>query len=89
MHSLNKRKMSVLEGALHCWQLWAKVAAPNTVLMRLNWEHLNACFYLCLKKQVAAQLPAVGERQYAARGKGISSAYAGDQRSKGDGHLIS
>lgn len=89
IHSLKKLKLSVEEGALHCGQLWAKVATPNIVLMRLNWGHLNAGFYLCLKKQVAAQMPDVGKLQYAAHGKGISSAFAGDHRSKGDGGWLS
>lgn len=47
---------------------------PNIVLTWLNWEHLNAQFYLCLKRQVAAQLPDVGELQYGAHGSGISGA---------------
>lgn len=57
------------------------------MLMRLNWEHLNAWFYLCLKKQAAAQLPDV-ELQHVARGNGISDASAGDRRSKGDDDLL-
>lgn len=62
--------MSVEGRALNCWQLWAKVEAPNIMLNRLNWEHLNAWFYLCLKKQVASQLPDVGELQRVAREHG-------------------
>lgn len=59
------------------------------MLMRLNREHLNAWFYLCLKKQVAAQLPDVVELQYVADGSGISNASAGDHRSKEDDDLLS
>lgn len=87
MHRLKKLKMH--EGALNCWQLWAKVEAPNVMLKRLNWEHLNAWFYLCLKKQVAAQLPDVGELQHVAHGDGLSNALAGDHMSKGDDDLLS
>lgn len=76
--------MSVEGRALNCWQLWAKVEAPNIMLNRLNWEHLNAWFYLCLKKQVASQLPDVGELQRVAREHGTSNAFAGDYVSKGD-----
>lgn len=38
---------------------------------------------LCLKKQVAAQPPAVGALECVARGPGISNAFAGDRTSKG------
>ena len=87
--TFKKLKTSVQERALDCWQLWAKVEAPNIMLQRLNWEHLNAWFYLCLKKPVAAQLPDVGGLQHVARGHGISHAVAGDHASKGDDDLLS
>lgn len=89
MHRLKTRKMSVEERALNCWQLQAKVETPNIMLNRLNWEHLNAWFYLCLKKQVASQLPDVGELQLGAHGHGLSNAFAGDYTSKGNDDLLS
>ena len=45
------------------------------MLKGLNWEHLNAWFYSCLKKPVAAQLPDVGELQHVAIRHGISNAF--------------
>ena len=59
------------------------------MLQRLNWEHSNAWFYLCLKKPVAAQLPDVGELQHVARGHGIGDAVAGDHTSRGYDDLLS
>lgn len=46
------------------------------------------CLVLCLKKQVAAQLPDVGELQRVTRGHGISNVFAGDHTSKGDDDLL-
>lgn len=89
MHRPKSLKMSVEKRALNCWQLWAKVEAPSIMLNGLNWEHLNAWFYLCLKKQVASQLPDVGELQRGARGHGVSKASAGDYTSKGNDDLLS
>lgn len=84
----SKKTENVCMRALNCWQLWAKVDASNIMLMGLNWEHLNAWFYLCLKKQVASQLPDVAELQHVTRGHGISIAFAGDHTSKGDDDLL-